>query len=75
MFSIKRLTSLINNHILYDDSSIPHWISWVPIKVNLCVYRATIDRVPTYLNLAKRGVALASTVYLLRKMEELFLTC
>ena len=82
MFSVKRLTSLINNHILYDDSSIRHhiWISWVPIKVNLCVWRATIDRVPTYLNLAKRGVALASTICPLCKMEEeyvshRFITC
>ncbi|PWA68310.1 hypothetical protein CTI12_AA307400 [Artemisia annua] len=39
MFSVKRLASLINNHIHYDDYSIPHhtWFPWVPIKVNLCI--------------------------------------
>ncbi|GJT68519.1 putative RNA-directed DNA polymerase [Tanacetum coccineum] len=76
MFTVKRLTSLINNHILNNDSSIPHhiWIPWVPIKVNICVWRAAIDRVPTYPNLARRGVALASTICPLCKMEEEFVS-
>jgi hypothetical protein len=72
MFSVKRLSSLIKNHILSEDSSIPHhkWIPWVPIKVNLCVWRAAMDRLPTYPNLAMRGVALASTICPICNMEE-----
>ncbi|PWA59535.1 reverse transcriptase zinc-binding domain-containing protein [Artemisia annua] len=56
----------------WDDSFIPHhtWIPWVPIKVNLFIWKAAIDRLPTFSNLAIRGIALASTLCPICKMEE-----
>lgn len=36
------------------------WNNWTPKKVNICVWRAVIDRLPTLSKLAALGIALSS---------------
>ncbi|GJU86058.1 RNA-directed DNA polymerase, eukaryota, reverse transcriptase zinc-binding domain protein [Tanacetum coccineum] len=54
-YSIQNLllaNDIIDNHCL--------WISWIPKKINICVWRAYLDRLPTRTNLSNRGVLLPS---------------
>ncbi|GKF14184.1 RNA-directed DNA polymerase, eukaryota, reverse transcriptase zinc-binding domain protein [Tanacetum coccineum] len=37
------------------------WNSWIPKKVNICTWRASLNRLPTRSNLAIRGVAIPSS--------------
>ncbi|GJU70133.1 hypothetical protein Tco_1256392 [Tanacetum coccineum] len=37
------------------------WNSWIPRKINICVWRAACDRLPTRINLLRRGVPLPSS--------------
>ncbi|GKF68921.1 RNA-directed DNA polymerase, eukaryota, reverse transcriptase zinc-binding domain protein, partial [Tanacetum coccineum] len=49
---------------LFNEVAIsnPHkWNSWIPRKVNIYVWRAAFDRLPTRTNLFRRGVSLPST--------------
>lgn len=57
-FTVKRLRSLIQSCAITDaNSGVCHiWNCWSPIKVNVCLWRAALDRLPTLVNLAKRGV-------------------
>ena len=43
------------------SSNLHKWNLWVSKKVNICVWRAVLDRLPTPVNLLSRGVQLAST--------------
>ncbi|GJS84197.1 hypothetical protein Tco_0750738 [Tanacetum coccineum] len=41
----------------------PKWNSWILKKVNVMVWKASLDRLATRLNLVARGVALPSSIY------------
>ncbi|GJV17322.1 RNA-directed DNA polymerase, eukaryota, reverse transcriptase zinc-binding domain protein [Tanacetum coccineum] len=63
MFKTNTLAKSIQD-ALYNDAAIsnPHkWNSWIPRKVNIYVWRAAFDRLPTRTNLFRRGVSLPST--------------
>ncbi|GJU28730.1 putative RNA-directed DNA polymerase [Tanacetum coccineum] len=59
---VKSLSNSIQNLLLANDIIDKHclWISWIPRKVNICVWRASLDRLPTRTNLSHRGVVLPS---------------
>ncbi|GKA24087.1 RNA-directed DNA polymerase, eukaryota, reverse transcriptase zinc-binding domain protein [Tanacetum coccineum] len=64
MFKTKTLCKYIQDSIFYDEAnSNPHkWNPWIPKKVNICVWRAACDRLPTLVNLNRRGVTLPSSL-------------
>ena len=43
------------------SSNLHNWNLWIPKKVNICVWRVVIDRLPTRVNLLRCGVLLASS--------------
>ncbi|GKA06528.1 RNA-directed DNA polymerase, eukaryota [Tanacetum coccineum] len=52
--------------ILLDDSFLPkevvatRWVKFLPIKINIFAWKVSLDRLPTRLNLAHRGVQVSS---------------
>ncbi|GJR74089.1 organ specific protein [Tanacetum coccineum] len=62
-FKVSNLSVCIQNNLFTNTYLGLHhiWNSWIPRKVNLCVCRASINRLPTRLNLIMRGVILNST--------------
>ncbi|GKE52726.1 RNA-directed DNA polymerase, eukaryota, reverse transcriptase zinc-binding domain protein, partial [Tanacetum coccineum] len=62
-FKVKTLTCGLQDILLSDHSIGPHhmWNLWIPRKINICVWRASIDRLPTRTNLISRGVNITST--------------
>nr|GEZ47043.1 RNA-directed DNA polymerase, eukaryota, reverse transcriptase zinc-binding domain protein [Tanacetum cinerariifolium] len=61
-FKVNTLSVGLQDIIFAEDHiGAPHlWNSWIPRKINLCVWRASINRLPTWSNLAFRGLALRS---------------
>ncbi|GKA96117.1 putative RNA-directed DNA polymerase, eukaryota, reverse transcriptase zinc-binding domain protein [Tanacetum coccineum] len=62
-YNVKTLSSRIqlislSDHIIGESH---RRNSWIPRKVNICVWRASLNRLPTRANLASRGISLAST--------------
>ncbi|GJW42345.1 RNA-directed DNA polymerase, eukaryota [Tanacetum coccineum] len=59
-FKVCILSRRIQNIFLAEHSVGNHhlWNSWIPRKVNICVWRASLNRLPTQANLASRGVIL-----------------
>ncbi|GJX67488.1 RNA-directed DNA polymerase, eukaryota, reverse transcriptase zinc-binding domain protein [Tanacetum coccineum] len=57
-FSIASLCRAIHLRVNTNDVSAPlfTWNSWVPRKVNVCAWRFALNRLPTRLNLCKRGI-------------------
>ncbi|GKC51877.1 DEAD-box ATP-dependent RNA helicase 20, partial [Tanacetum coccineum] len=57
-FSIASLCCAIHLRVNTNDVSAPlfTWNSWVPRKVNVCAWRFALNRLPTRLNLCKRGI-------------------
>ncbi|GJW54112.1 RNA-directed DNA polymerase, eukaryota, reverse transcriptase zinc-binding domain protein [Tanacetum coccineum] len=62
-FKVSNLSVCIQNNLFADSYLELHhiWNSWIPRKVNLCVWRAFINRLPIRLHLIMRGVILNST--------------
>lgn len=56
-FKVKVLSHLIQNSYYSDCAIGEHhvWNSLIPRKVNVCVWRASLSRLPTRSNLAARG--------------------
>ncbi|GKD26730.1 RNA-directed DNA polymerase, eukaryota, reverse transcriptase zinc-binding domain protein [Tanacetum coccineum] len=63
-FKVKSLSRNIQNLSLKDFIMGKHhrWNSWIPRNVNICVWRASLNRLPTRPNLLSRGVNIASSV-------------
>ncbi|GJY40252.1 RNA-directed DNA polymerase, eukaryota, reverse transcriptase zinc-binding domain protein [Tanacetum coccineum] len=63
VFKVKILSKKIQNLSLNNFSLGKHhyWNSWIPRKVNICVWRASLDRLPSRANLAIRGIDHSST--------------
>nr|GEY68241.1 cysteine-rich receptor-like protein kinase [Tanacetum cinerariifolium] len=60
---VRNLVKNTKHHILSDHLIGMHhqWNSWIPWKVNICTWRASLNRLPTRQNLSLRGVLLPST--------------
>ncbi|GJV38153.1 RNA-directed DNA polymerase, eukaryota, reverse transcriptase zinc-binding domain protein [Tanacetum coccineum] len=63
IFKVKTISKKIQNLLLNNCALGKHhcWNSLIPRKVNICVWRASLDRLPSRANLATRGVDLSST--------------
>ncbi|GJS47077.1 reverse transcriptase domain-containing protein [Tanacetum coccineum] len=64
-FKVNTLTIRLQDILLADDHlGIHHkWNSWVPRKINLCVWRASINKLSSRSNLSYRGITLPSVNY------------
>ncbi|GJR56637.1 ataxia telangiectasia mutated family protein [Tanacetum coccineum] len=63
-FKVSTLSRSIHNLVLADDIiGLTHnWNSWIPRKINICVWRAALNRLPTRSNPESRGVPIASVM-------------
>ncbi|GKD40196.1 RNA-directed DNA polymerase, eukaryota, partial [Tanacetum coccineum] len=61
VFSVKEARNVIDDLILPSHSEPTRWVKYIPIKINIFMWRARRDCLPTRHNLAQRGVLLEST--------------
>nr|GEV87713.1 arginine repressor C-terminal-like domain-containing protein [Tanacetum cinerariifolium] len=56
VFHVRPLSKNIDNTLLSNSRVGEHhiWNSWIPRKVNICTWRASLNRIPTRSNLATR---------------------
>ncbi|GJY51581.1 RNA-directed DNA polymerase, eukaryota, reverse transcriptase zinc-binding domain protein [Tanacetum coccineum] len=71
IFKLKLLSNSIQNLLLTDSKLDFHhiWNSWISCKVNICVWRALLDKLATRSNLILRGVNVSSVLCPLCDME------
>ncbi|GJX45703.1 RNA-directed DNA polymerase, eukaryota [Tanacetum coccineum] len=55
-FRVKDIRLVLDDIYLPALSVETRWVRYVPIKVNVFAWRARLDRLPTRLNLSKRGI-------------------
>nr|GEY89730.1 RNA-directed DNA polymerase, eukaryota, reverse transcriptase zinc-binding domain protein [Tanacetum cinerariifolium] len=60
VFSVKDIRSRIDDLLLPSVGFETRWVKFIPIKVNVFVWRARLDRLPTRCNLSDKGVPLNS---------------
>lgn len=61
IFSVKSMRKFIEKKTLPSDSDPIRWNSMLPKKVNISSWRLRLNRLPTRVNLDKRGIDLHST--------------
>ncbi|XP_071689231.1 uncharacterized protein [Rutidosis leptorrhynchoides] len=55
-FSVKCIRDYIDNLLLPSHELYTRWVKILPRKINVFVWRMAMDRLPTHLNLSKRGL-------------------
>ncbi|XP_071739482.1 uncharacterized protein [Rutidosis leptorrhynchoides] len=60
-YSVSDTRSHVDEHVL--PSSLVHtmWLKQIPRKINIFIWRLSLDRLPTRFNLSRRGVEIEST--------------
>ncbi|GKC82655.1 RNA-directed DNA polymerase, eukaryota [Tanacetum coccineum] len=61
-FRVKDVRSSLDELFLPSMDVATRWVKFVPKKINVFAWRARLDRLPTRLNLIKRGVILDSDI-------------
>ncbi|GJZ82026.1 RNA-directed DNA polymerase, eukaryota [Tanacetum coccineum] len=59
-FKVKVIRNFIDDLFLPSSDVATRWVKFIPIKVNVFSWRARRDRLPTRVNLSRRGVLLDS---------------
>ncbi|GJZ10438.1 RNA-directed DNA polymerase, eukaryota, reverse transcriptase zinc-binding domain protein [Tanacetum coccineum] len=59
-FSVSSTRSYIDEHNLLGSSMSTRWSRFIPIKVNVLVWRLCLDKLPTLMNLDKKGIDVPS---------------
>ncbi|GKC13749.1 RNA-directed DNA polymerase, eukaryota, reverse transcriptase zinc-binding domain protein [Tanacetum coccineum] len=64
IYKVSTLSNIIQSISLAQCSLGVHhkWNSWIPRKVNICVWRGSLNRLPTRANLSSRGIPVANTL-------------
>ncbi|GJQ99376.1 RNA-directed DNA polymerase, eukaryota [Tanacetum coccineum] len=62
LFRVKDFRSFLDDLLLPSSNMATRWVKCVPIKVNVFVWHARLERLPTRDNLAKRGVHIVSNL-------------
>nr|GEW34794.1 RNA-directed DNA polymerase, eukaryota, reverse transcriptase zinc-binding domain protein [Tanacetum cinerariifolium] len=62
-FRVKDFRSFLDDLFLPSSNMTTRWVKCVPTKVNVFVWRARLERLPTRDNLAKRGVPIDSNLW------------
>nr|GEW41589.1 RNA-directed DNA polymerase, eukaryota [Tanacetum cinerariifolium] len=60
-FHVKEVRNFIDDLILPSQDVATRWVKSVPIKVNVFIWRARLDGLPTMANLVRRGVNVDSS--------------
>ncbi|GJZ12725.1 RNA-directed DNA polymerase, eukaryota [Tanacetum coccineum] len=60
LFRVSDIRILIDDFFLPKDEVATRWIKYFPIKINIFAWKVSLDRLPTRLNLAHRGVHVSS---------------
>nr|GEZ97291.1 RNA-directed DNA polymerase, eukaryota [Tanacetum cinerariifolium] len=60
VFRVKDLRNLLDESFLPKDSTATRWVKSIPIKINVFAWKVYLDRLPTRLNLIRRGVHVPS---------------
>ncbi|GJX49536.1 RNA-directed DNA polymerase, eukaryota [Tanacetum coccineum] len=60
MFRLKDIRSSLDDIFLPSSALATRWVKYIPIKINIFIWRARLDRIPTRSNLANHGVVLDS---------------
>ncbi|GKB96765.1 RNA-directed DNA polymerase, eukaryota [Tanacetum coccineum] len=60
IFRVQDARNLLDEFFLPKDPVATRWVKSVPIKVNVFVWKLHLDRLPTRVNLARRGVQISS---------------
>lgn len=61
VYSVHGLSNIINTNTLSTGSNPTSWNKLLPLKVNILMWRLVNERLPTIINLDKRGMDLHST--------------
>nr|GEV50033.1 putative RNA-directed DNA polymerase, eukaryota, reverse transcriptase zinc-binding domain protein [Tanacetum cinerariifolium] len=80
MFHVKDIRLALDDLFLPSSFEATRWVNFVPIKVNVFAWRARLNRLPTRVNLAKRGVIMDSSLcsicgLFLENAQHLFFRC
>ncbi|GKB70176.1 RNA-directed DNA polymerase, eukaryota, reverse transcriptase zinc-binding domain protein [Tanacetum coccineum] len=72
VFSVKSLSRAVQDKLFLNNDPAPPftWNSWVPRKVNVCVWRLALNQLPIRSNLIGRGVSIPSIVCLFCGIDE-----
>nr|GEX60446.1 RNA-directed DNA polymerase, eukaryota [Tanacetum cinerariifolium] len=60
-FRVKEVRSFLDNLFLHSYADATRWVKYIPIKLNVFVWRARRDFLPTIVNLSRRGILLESS--------------
>nr|GEY88525.1 RNA-directed DNA polymerase, eukaryota [Tanacetum cinerariifolium] len=60
VFHVKDLRNLLDESFLPKDTTATRWVKSIPIKINVIAWKVYLDRLPTRLNLIRRGVQVPS---------------
>nr|GEU89014.1 RNA-directed DNA polymerase, eukaryota [Tanacetum cinerariifolium] len=71
VYRVKDICYSLDNLFLPTSDIVTRWIKVIPIKINVFVWRARLDRLSTRLNLSKRGVSLVSSLCPICNLEDL----
>ncbi|GJY16956.1 RNA-directed DNA polymerase, eukaryota, partial [Tanacetum coccineum] len=61
-FTIASVRTLIDANTLVVDSNATRWIRCVPIKINIFLWRLVLNKLPTRVNLERKGIDVDSTL-------------
>nr|GEV48074.1 RNA-directed DNA polymerase, eukaryota [Tanacetum cinerariifolium] len=60
-FRVKEVRNFLDNLFLPSYANATRWVKYIPIKINVFVWRARRDFLPTRVNLSRRGILLESS--------------
>nr|GFB76486.1 RNA-directed DNA polymerase, eukaryota [Tanacetum cinerariifolium] len=60
VFRVKDLRNLLDEYFLLKDSTATRRVKSIPIKINVFAWKVYLDRLPTRLNLLRRGIQVPS---------------
>nr|GEW88148.1 RNA-directed DNA polymerase, eukaryota [Tanacetum cinerariifolium] len=60
-FRVKEVRNFLDNLFLPSYADATRWVKYIPIKINIFVWRARRDFLPTRVNLSRRGILLESS--------------
>ncbi|GKC33866.1 RNA-directed DNA polymerase, eukaryota, reverse transcriptase zinc-binding domain protein, partial [Tanacetum coccineum] len=59
-FSVASVRQLVDSHILVVDQFATRWNRCVPIKINVFMWRLLLNKLPSRVNLDRRGIDVGS---------------
>ncbi|GJU66768.1 RNA-directed DNA polymerase, eukaryota [Tanacetum coccineum] len=62
MFSVASVRKMIDDTLIHSPTLISRWYKYVPIKVNVLVWKALNNSIPTRFNISRRGILIDSII-------------